>query len=83
MRKLVPIEATPYQIVAMNILAEVMIETVGKIDVALIYATGVNAADDDPLDGLVECQNCGGHFLPGDMNGEHCRECASEIFADD
>lgn len=39
--------------------------------------------DDGPFDGLVECQNCNGHFLPDDMIGEHCRECAADLFGDD
>lgn len=34
-------------------------------------------------DDLVECAFCEGLFLPDDMNGEHCRECASELFGDD
>lgn len=43
--------------------------------------------DDFPLpsissDELVECANCGGAFLPEDMDGEHCRECAAELFDD-
>lgn len=34
-------------------------------------------------DGMQECANCEGLFLPEDMNGEHCRECADEIFGDE
>lgn len=35
---------------------------------------------DDPFDAFVECAYCGGDFLPDDMEGEHCRECADELF---
>jgi hypothetical protein len=40
---------------------------------------------DDALesDDLIECAHCEGLFLSEDMNGEHCRECASELFGDD
>jgi hypothetical protein len=31
-------------------------------------------------DPLVSCANCGGDFLPDDMDGEHCLECADELF---
>jgi hypothetical protein len=30
--------------------------------------------------GVSTCEWCGGDFLPEDMDGEHCRECAHEIF---
>jgi hypothetical protein len=33
-------------------------------------------------DELVECAYCLGAFLPEDMDGEHCRECAAELFND-
>lgn len=29
------------------------------------------------------CDNCGGEFLPEDMDGDHCRECAEELFGDE
>lgn len=38
---------------------------------------------DDEDDGTVECAFCGGAFLPDDMDGEHCRECAGELFGDE
>lgn len=25
------------------------------------------------------CDWCGGYFLPEDMSGEHCRECAANL----
>lgn len=34
-------------------------------------------------DGLVECAHCEGLFLPEDMNGEHCADCAAELFGDE
>ena len=34
-------------------------------------------------DGMMECANCGGHFLPEDMDGEHCEDCVEELFGDD
>ena len=34
-------------------------------------------------DDLCACQWCDGKFLLEDMDGEHCRECAQEIFGDD
>lgn len=39
--------------------------------------------DDDNDDGMVECENCSGRFDTSDMDGEHCRECAAEIFDQD
>lgn len=42
---LCPVEASPYMVEAMTVIAECMIEAVGKIDVGLIYATGVRAAE--------------------------------------
>lgn len=44
--RLVPTQATQHQIDEMTVIAEVMISTVNVLDVALIYATGVSAADD-------------------------------------
>lgn len=38
---------------------------------------------DDPFDALIECANCGGDFLPEDMEGDHCRQCVAELFAND
>lgn len=35
---------------------------------------------DDPFDAFDVCANCSGDFLPEDMDGEHCLECASELF---
>lgn len=35
------------------------------------------------LNGMVMCDNCGGDFLPEDMDGDHCGECAAEIFGDE
>jgi hypothetical protein len=43
--KTVPRQATLHQIESMTIIAECMLQAVNKIDVALIYATGVEAAD--------------------------------------
>lgn len=31
---------------------------------------------------LVECAHCQGMFLPEDMDGEHCRDCAEALFGD-
>lgn len=31
---------------------------------------------------FVECAFCGESFHRGDMDGEHCRECADELFND-
>ena len=31
----------------------------------------------------VTCANCGGHFFPEDMDGEHCQDCVEELFGDD
>lgn len=45
----VPPMATPYMIESMTIFAQICLETVGKIDVALIYATGVQAAMSERL----------------------------------
>lgn len=39
--------------------------------------------ENDPEFDLVECAHCAGLFLREDMDGEHCRECADEIFGDD
>lgn len=36
--------------------------------------------DDD--EGLIGCDNCGGLFLPEDMDGDHCAECAEQIFGE-
>src|SRR3546814_16935706 len=41
---------------------------------------GMSILGDDPFDALIECANCGGDFLPEDMDGEHCCECAEELF---
>lgn len=38
---------------------------------------------DDSDDGMVECANCEGMFMLEDMDADHCRECAAEIFGDD
>lgn len=38
---------------------------------------------DDDDDGLIYCENCSGRFLPDDMDGEHCLECAWELFGND
>ncbi len=39
---------------------------------------------DDPDEGLLECEWCHGKFDSADMDGEHCRDCAHELFhADD
>lgn len=35
---------------------------------------------DDPHDGLVRCDYCGGQFLREDMDGDHCVECAGDLF---
>jgi len=32
---------------------------------------------------FLPCANCGGDFYYGDMDGEHCRECADELFGGD
>lgn len=34
-------------------------------------------------DELISCAHCEGLFLPEDMDGEHCRECAGELFGND
>lgn len=34
-------------------------------------------------DGMDSCAHCGGSFFAEDMDGEHCRGCAEEIFGDD
>jgi hypothetical protein len=33
-------------------------------------------------DDLRTCEWCGGKFLSEDMDGEHCRTCAEDIFSD-
>lgn len=38
--------------------------------------------DDQADDGCLTCEHCQGRFLPGDMDGDHCLECAAEIFGD-
>lgn len=40
---MVPRVATPYQYEAMQVFAEIMLSTVNKLDVGLIYACGVEA----------------------------------------
>lgn len=52
-KKRVPIQATPDQIAEMTVIADVMISTVNKIDVALIYATGVRAASGEATEDAV------------------------------
>jgi hypothetical protein len=37
---------------------------------------------DDPFDAFIDCACCGLDFMPGDMDGEHCRDCADELFGD-
>ncbi len=37
----------------------------------------------DPHEGLVECGWCEGMFVPDDMTGEHCRDCAEKPFDGD
>jgi hypothetical protein len=34
-------------------------------------------------EGLNACVWCEGMFVPSDMEGEHCRQCAAELFGDD
>ena len=46
--KLVPIEPTAHQVEEMEILARTMIETVGKLDVTLIYGVALLAAPEAP-----------------------------------
>ena len=41
------------------------------------------APPDPERQGMRSCDWCGGDFLPGDMDGDHCRECAAEIFEDE
>jgi hypothetical protein len=36
----------------------------------------------EPLDGTRSCDNCGGDFLPGDMDGDHCLECSDSLFGE-
>jgi len=36
--------------------------------------------EDQGDDDCLTCEHCQGRFLPEDMDGEHCRECAAEIF---
>lgn len=36
----------------------------------------------DP-DGMNHCEWCEGMFVPDDMDGEHCRGCAEELFGPD
>lgn len=33
-------------------------------------------------DGLVSCDHCEGRFDRSDMAGDHCRECAAELFGE-
>ena len=35
-----------------------------------------------PDDGLRGCDACAGDFLPEDLDGDHCRDCADELFGD-
>lgn len=35
---------------------------------------------DDPHDGLVRCDYCGGQFLREDMDGDHCVARAGDLF---
>jgi hypothetical protein len=37
--------------------------------------------DDQANDGCLTCEHCRA-VLPDDMDGEHCLECAGEIFGD-
>lgn len=34
-------------------------------------------------DGLVACDHCDGRFDRSDMQGDHCHDCAEELFGDD
>lgn len=34
-------------------------------------------------DGTRTCDYCGGEFLPEDMDGDHCFDCADELFGED
>ncbi len=38
---------------------------------------------DDPHEGMKRCDYCEGFFLPEDMDGDHCVECAGDLFGDD
>lgn len=38
---------------------------------------------DETPEGMVRCEWCLGDFLPEDMDGDHCFDCAQEIFGDD
>lgn len=54
---------------------------------ALRRAERVEAAGNYQPD-FVECDHCGGEFYGGefyggDMDGDHCSECAEELFGDD
>jgi len=37
----------------------------------------------DTDDGFDACAWCGGDFVPDDMDGEHCRQCAADLFGED
>lgn len=39
--------------------------------------------DGDDRDGLMVCVWCEGEFVPCDMDGEHCHECADKLFNGD
>ena len=34
-------------------------------------------------EGMIICDNCGGEFFPEDMDGDHCLDCAEELFGDE
>ncbi len=34
-------------------------------------------------DGMVVCDFCEGRFDPNDMDGDHCRACAADLFGDE
>lgn len=52
-------------------------------DCALAGLVGVSDPFDDPVEGLVRCDCCGGKFLREDMDGDHCLECAGDLFGSD
>lgn len=48
-------------------------------DIAEQRRLEAEAADD----GLVSCDHCEGRFDRSDMDGDHCRDCAAELFGGD
>jgi len=39
--------------------------------------------DEEGTPDFLSCENCGGNFYHGDMDGDHCQDCAEILFGRD